>query len=293
MAPGSARTTLICLAALLLTGTARAEDCGAVALATALSAASSAYSDADLDGFVAGRDAARRALACTDEPLQGALIAEVHQLEALDAYLPPRNLERSVQSFHAARAAWAAYTPSESLAPEGNLLREQWTLSLERQDDLVPLYPPRGHRLYLDGKAGTVRAVNRPVLLQLTADGAVVETLYLPPTALSPAWSIPAQDPPPDALPPGVSDDNRVVLPLAVSAAGAAAISGGLWALALSSRGDLYSSRGDPAEVTLPDRYRESVEGNRATINTVGYAAQATAIVAAGLGAGALITWRW
>ena len=287
MAPGSVRTTLIGLAALLLPGAVRAGDCGADALASALSAASSAYTDADLDGFVASRDAARRALACADEPLSGALIAEVHQLEALDAYLPPRNLERAVQSFHAARTAWTAYTPSESLAPEGNLLREQWTIALEREDDLVPLYPPRGQRLYLDGKAGTVRAVNRPVVLQLVDDGAVTETVYLPPTALSPAWSIPGDDPADDPLPTTSPDDNRLVLPLAVSAAGAAAISGGLWALALSSRGDLYDDRGDPADVTLPERYRTSVEGNRTTINTVGYAAQATTIVAAGLGAGA------
>jgi len=304
MAPSSARTTLISLFALTLSGTARAGACGLEALTLALDASFDAYAEADLDGFVSGRDAARRTLACVDEQLPGESVAALHQLEALDAYLPPRNLERAVQSFHAARMASAAFAPSEALAPEGNLLREQWELSRERIDDRVPLYPPRGHRLYMDGKAGTVRAVNRPVIVQLVTGGEVTETLYLPPTALSPAWSIPTQEAPlvSSAATPGADRTDRTnqtdrtdrgALPLAVSAAGAAAISGGLWALALSSRGDLYATRGAPTEVTLPERHREAVEGNRATINTVGYAAQATAIVAAGLGAGALITWRW
>lgn len=279
----------------LLSGPALAGACGVDGITVALEAAFAAYADADLDAFVANRDAARRTLTCMDELLPGETAAQLHQLEALDAYLPPRTLDRSVQSFHAARMAWSAFAPSEALAPQGNLLREQWTLAQERVDDLVPLYPPRDHRLYLDGRSGTVRAVNRPVIAQLVdGDGQIVETLYLPPTALSPTWSLPETEPQEVVVPTGgTTSSAQVALPLAVSAAGAAIISGGLWALALSSRADLYDDFGRPSDGAIAERHQEGVESTQRTINTVGYAAQATAIVAGGLGAGALITWRW
>jgi hypothetical protein len=285
----------VALVSALAPGRVAAKDCTIDGLHRALDGAFSAYAMADLGRFEDSRDDAREALGCLEERLGPQLASSVYQLEALDSYLPPRNLERAVQSFHAAREASPGYSLPAALAPEGNLLRTQWELAGERTSAIAPLPPPEGFTLYVDGYMAASRPINRPVILQLVqdADGAVVWTGYLSSGAPDPSWEGVGVGSASSGLTIDDGGSHRATLPLALGAAGTAALSGGLFALALSSRTSLYQDRGYPGGDPLPASVESEVEATRRTINGIGYAAQATGAVALGLGGAAVLSLRW
>lgn len=271
------------------------------ALQAEVEAATGAYVQMDPAAFGQARDRAREALGCLTEPIPPSLAAAYHRMEALDGFIA-RQPERTVVSFRAAVAADPAWTMPDRLAPKGNVLRQQFDEARALPPSAtVPVGPPPGAHVTVDGSHLEVRPTERPAILQLvggggaaplTIDGtAWVDVGAVPPEwAAAPAVAIVEATPPVDAVrtppPPGAPSTATISgrranprLPLLVGAGAGAVVSGGLYAGALSARASF-----DDGETAYED-----LDALRGRANSLGYAAQATGLVAIGLGTVAVV----
>lgn len=170
----------------------------------------------------------RRVLPCVNAPLSALDVAEVHQIEAYDAFLRRSN-DEVLRHFAAMQhSAPAAVLPS-SVAPEGHPLRALWTgatLMLPPETELLP--PPRDAALRIDGVGTRERPTALPSVVQLIdEDGSVRWTLLVDPGQALPIYER-------ELLPDPEKPRGKPVGAL-LGAAGSVMVAGALWGFAEAS----------------------------------------------------------
>lgn len=269
---------------------AQAAACPAsVAQLTAMvESAEDAFAANDAIGFTTALDATHEALRCLNSAPPPSLVAVVHEVEALKAYLQ-RDQGRAMAALRAMRDADQDAQIPEDLAPAGGELQAWWALASTLPTlDYAPVALAPGLRLVVDGRPGDARPVDHlTVLVVLDAQGAVRWS-----DLLAPGDPIPAELLAGAALPP--PPPRRLRAPLLISAGGVALVSGGLWAGALLGKGHLQDAgdriASNDANVGVADgaAWQSAVKRT----NTLGVAGQATAGLAVGLGVlGLAVPW--
>lgn len=255
-----------------------------VAVIAAADEVSDAYGALDVPRFEAARGRTFELVPCLSEPLTSAGAAAVHRVVALDAFvagdLP--GVERAFRSVVAAYPSWRL--PSDTV-PRVHPLREAFDRAAAAPPGAVTALPvPLDATVLLDGRTSLDWPVDRPVVAQwLDGTGAVGWTRFAA-----------AGEPPPDYV--TAPEDARAAylernviqlrvdrkpVELVVTAAALAAVSGGLYAGAVATRGQFE----DPT--TAHDR----LDALRARTN--GLVLGSSVAVAGALGTGALAIARW
>lgn len=262
--------------------------------------AESAFARVDVDRFLAASSRLEVQVPCLGEPAPPDLVAAVHRITGLRAFVG-RNNERAQLAFASARAVAPDYRFPETMLPPGHPALADY-VALAPTGATEPVPPPAQGELRFDGQPGFERPAERPTLVQLLDPGeAVVETAYLWPgvgmllydtaaVAVSvPAAALEAPAPPPlEVVPPprprpARQGPNGAKIGLFAGAGGAAVAAGLLYGLASSAE----ATWADP---TTP---YEDLGALRARTNTLATAASGCAVVAAGTGVGAVLVGRF
>jgi hypothetical protein len=234
-----------------------------------------AFADADLSAFHDALDDARAHLACLSEVAPTRLVTDLHRAEGLASWFDDAHGEAS-QAFAAVRRLSPTSGFDPDLVPPGHpLLTIYEALDI---DDIVTveLPPPSTGSLRLDGQRRLERPLELPVVFQrLDAAGTVTETAYLLPASPTPPYPTTAAAP---AEPTTTRRSLRT--PLALSAVGAAVLSGALYAGAAAVHGRYV----DPTTPT------DRLDGLRATNNGLVLGSAVSLTAGVGLGVGALVS---
>jgi hypothetical protein len=274
-----------------------------------------AFEELDASGFDLAVEQVRLMAGCPDAAVDSVVVAQLHLLMALDAYMAQDN-ERARAAFRAVLAADPGFQPAATLAPKGNPLRDLFEQA--RRDPEQPgaeLALPSEGDFWVDGLPAGSRPTDRPFVLQwIGAEGDVRWSAYLPMGAHLPIEVLAAMHekdsmevfsvapPPPRVREPAVasasSGDRRGPgVPLLVSAGGVAAVSGGLLAASLAARGQwraaveecvTWDGCADDPQGALTDH---AALAERARL--LGFAAQGGAGLALGLGLVGGVTLVW
>lgn len=249
--------------------------------------AEDAFAANDAIGFTTALEATQEAVGCLSSAPPPSLVAVVHEVVALNAYLQ-RDQGRAMAALRAMQEADPTAQIPEDLAPAGGELQAWWALARTLPTmDYTPVALAPGLKLIVDGRPGDARPVDHlAVLVVLDAAGAVRWSGLLGPA-----------DPIPDALlahaAPPPPPPHRSRAPLLISAGGVALASGGLWAGALISQGRLQDA-GDRIASNADAGVPDGAAWDRAVrrTNTLGAAGQVTAGLAIGLGVlGLVVPW--
>ena len=250
-------------------------------LALALSRADSAFVSMDIDAFTTARDDARVLLGCLSVTVTPADAAAYHRMEALDGYIA-QDEARALAGFRSAVAVQPSWRLPTDIAPPGNPLHDLYQKAREAPASLnegVDL--PSDHALYVDGVRSTTRPTERPIVAQVVDnEGVVLWTGWL--RAGEKLAKVKGSGTVGEHA-PAECGGARVSVSLLASAAGVAAVSGGLYALAISSR----TAFDDP---TTP---RHDLDGLRKRANTAVFASGGAAAVSAGLAVAVFVTVKW
>lgn len=150
-------------------------------LSSEMDRAEQAYSQLDLDGFMAATNELRQDLPCVAQPLEPPVAARYHRLEGLRGYVD-QDRRGSTQSFAAARSIDATYRFPETLVPAGYPeweFYEAIDLKLGGEEKI----PPRiDGWLRVDGKDSQTRPTDWATIIQaFDDDDQVLGTWYLRP----------------------------------------------------------------------------------------------------------------
>lgn len=243
-------------------------------LLNAMAAAEASFASMNSTAFADSVATMREILPCVNTPLGTLEAAEVHQIEAYDAFLR-RHEDEVVLHFAAMQHSAPAALLPEAIAPQGHPLRVLWdsaTLLLPPETTAAP--PPRDAALRIDGVPTRERPTDLPALVQLIADdGAVRWTVLVDPGEPLPAYErdlIP--DPPaPRGKPVG----------LVLGAAGSAVVAGALWGFAEASERSFQDENTPYADLG----------GLRKQTNGLLVGSAAAGAMAVGLGVYAVVRW--
>lgn len=282
--------TAVAAAAMVIAASpAAAQDCPkpttAVDVIEHSEASADAYKNADLVGFVTHTTQLEAAIFCLAEPLERNLIANVHRMLGLRAFVDQK-ATKAQQAFGAARGMEPAYRFPETMVSPDHPVMEAYNALPEAQlSDKKPVPSAAGGYFHFDGRPALERPVNVPTVAQLfNGDGAVQRSAYLWPT--DGMFDYVQGDP---ALPPGTvpgTIDTRPRgpnVPLAASAGGAAVLSGVAYAIAASS-----AAKYNSGETPYADGAK--LVSTNHTFTVVSGGAGAAAL---GLGIGAVVAGRW
>lgn len=150
-------------------------------LTRGMDTAEQAYSNLDLDGFMAATNELRGDLPCLGQALEPDIAARYHRLEGLRGYVD-QDRRASTQSFAAARSIDATYRFPETLVPAGYPeweFYEAMDITLGTEEKI----PPRIEGwLRVDGKETQTRPTDWATIIQsFDDDGKVLGTWYLRP----------------------------------------------------------------------------------------------------------------
>lgn len=218
----------------------------------------------DMQAFGSGIEGVRAILPCVNVALDPQTAGAVHRAEGLAAF-SVRDMNAARRSFAAARAADPAYEIPSTLAPVGNPLRAEW-------DALVPspaasgLPVWSGHRSFVDGQSATLRAVDRPAVVQYLDDGGRAQLTAL--VAGDAPVSVPARG--------AVGAKKPVPWGWIAASAGASIVSGALFV----KRAEAYGEYLDSASVAEANTRRTAVNGWAAGAAVTGVAALSFGTVA-------------
>ena len=244
----------------------------------------SAYENADLTGFMTTTSELEAKLACLQEPLPRNVIAGVHRMMGLRAFVDQKP-EKAQQAFGAARSIESAYRFPETMVPPGHPIMSAYE-ALDVSEPVTKDVPTAENGYFqFDGRPTQSRPISLPTVVQLfNAEGAVEVSAYIWPEdgMLDYEQGTPT-------LAPGVSPvvvDGRPKgpnLPLAVGAGAAALLSGVAYGLASSAQGQFN----DPAA-----SYDDGA-ALRSKTNTFIIVSGGAGAAAVGLGVGAVVAGRW
>jgi hypothetical protein len=232
-------------------------------------AAQAAFGALDPPVFQQSYDAVVAGVPCVREPLSPGVVAQVHVLGGLRAFLDSDEVATAA-SFQAAQAA----DPELELGPwlpDAHPVRLDWRFA-ERleQDPAVDLDPKAS--VLVDGMASHLLVLGRPAVLQHLEDGVVTETLWWQGGPL-PEWA-PIAD-------PVLTPQGRRRLILSSGALAAAGASATFTALSYNAHAEFTSGDADYDDLDdLADR-----------ANRTGAAAVATGALSVGLVVVLAATW--
>ncbi|MFZ5480722.1 MAG: hypothetical protein ACOZNI_28435 [Myxococcota bacterium] len=217
-------------------------------------AAERAYAELDEPGFRAATSGIDAGLACVGEVLSPELIARLHRVEGLGAWLA-KKADRTTLAFAAAKVAQPAYRFPDWL-PAASPERAAYERAPTTQPDRVPLPPPADGRLYVDGIAMPDRPATWPYVLQVVDDAGVPRTsAYLWPDEPLPAYPAVAATPAPGPKKAGrAAPVAALAASLAATVAGSALYGSAWWAASQDGYGALIDAR-DPGANAYYDEH--------------------------------------
>lgn len=223
-------------------------------LSASLTAAETAFEKRDKPGVIAADDRARESLPCLRDAVTPAVAARYHRVDGLRSFLL-QDEGAAIRSFAAARSIEPAYVLPASLLPTAHPARVIYDMAPVAVASFAPL-PEVAGVLRLDGRDLTARPTDRPVIFQLFDEaGAVVTTFCLQATDPLPPLpapkavaTAPASDPVP--LPPAPVVRKGPNVPLLAGAAGGLVVSGVLYGIAASVRGEYDTTEHTAANAT-------------------------------------------
>ncbi|MFZ5479803.1 MAG: hypothetical protein ACOZNI_23765 [Myxococcota bacterium] len=259
----------------------------AVDLADTSRAILRAYEDLDQAAYEAGQRLLLTQLACVNEPLRPAMVAELHRLVGLDAFLAGDEA-RALVAFRAALAGDPAWVPPKAVFPADHPLHALLAKAKAAPEGGgLSLWAPPDGLLLVDGKPGARVLPGRGAIVQRVGPaGVVTHSAWIGPGTPLPDWLLPpreAEAPPPTTV--ARAKPRVAVAPLAFgAAAGVTGIAGGaLYAVAWSERARFD----DPA---LP---RDEIEPTAKRVNGALVGAAAAGGVALACATAAVFTVEW
>jgi hypothetical protein len=265
------------------------ETTTAEALTRNVARAEAAFAAMDLSTFTIEAGKIPDHLRCIGDILYAEEAASVHRVNALNAYLQQRP-DAVVASFRSALATDPTMQLSSEIAPAGNLLRELFETAQSATDPPPrPLSVPDGTSVSVDGSPGQTLPVDRPAVVQMSAENkGILWAGVVPPGQLPPDWRAVGYVPPPSAAAKAGPRERRPPsVPWLVAAGSTALVSGSLYVAALSSRA-AYKNPDNPNMKTTSD-----LKALRQRTNALGYSSMGLGVVAVGLGACAWLEVRW
>ncbi|MBX2803132.1 MAG: hypothetical protein KTR31_35960 [Myxococcales bacterium] len=147
----------------------------------------------DSNAFVAASDALHTSVACVAQPLSAPLIARLHRVQGLRAYVEG-DAERATAAFSSARAAAPELELPATFVPEGHELTRLFLLQPVDFGGVLTWPQPDQGDLLVDGRSSLDVPVRRPSVLQLRLDdGHASTSLYHWPD--TPPFQYPAERP--------------------------------------------------------------------------------------------------
>lgn len=255
----------------------------------AIRAAEQAFAAADVAGFEALSNRALALPSCVYGAVPRSTAAALHRLAGLRAFVRKEQSEAEL-AFAAARRLEPAYAFPTTLVPSGHKIRT-WYDAIQPIPDSVALLPePAKGSLVVDGEASRERPAVLPAVVQLTGTGGKDRGGYFRPQ--DDLFAYKAKDPaplptsaaapaPPTAAP--ARERKGPHLPLAVSCAVAAVLTGGAGVLAARADQE-YWDRSTP---------EGDLDGLRVEVNALSAAAIGFGAVAVGTGVASITLGRW
>jgi hypothetical protein len=263
-----------------------------------------AYAVMDTDRLFEHHRQTREAVSCLEVLVEPEDAAAIHGVTGLAAFLTEDDAG-TLAAFAAALASDPSWTLPERVAPEGSVLVElQAEAATLGAGPELPMPNVDGFVLMVDGEPSLERPADRPCLLQvLTEDWEVIWSGVLeadddlPPAALDPARFARGSSALAQALGDDVDYDRNITGRLAYGAAGFGAVALGLiTASTVASAKRAGSQRQcieDAACVDDEDAWTERMDGLHQRSVAYGWSGAGCAVVAAGLGVGAVVEWRF
>ncbi len=248
----------------------------------AVELAADAYRSADLEGFIETTSKMEALLPCLQEPLPRNVVANVHRMMGLRAFVD-RKQEKSESAFGAARVIEPSYRFPETMVPPGHPIMGNYEAFDISQVPVKEVPTPEGGYFQFDGRPTFERPVNLPTVAQLfDGEGAVEVTSYLWPAdgMFDYVAGAPATDPGTVIIDTSPKGPN---LPLTIGAGGAALTAGVLYGVAASAAGKFNS----------PNAPYDDGAKLRAQTNTFLLASGGVGVIAVGLGVGAVVAGKW
>jgi len=181
-------------------------------LATAVNASESAFSAMNIQTFGQARGEAIEMVDCLEEQLPPANVASLHRMQAFASFVAQDD-SNTLARFRSALALQPGYRLPSSIAPEGSPLQILYQQAHQAEPSAsLPVRPPNGTSLYVDGQLATAAPTERPFLLQVFAsDGSVSWTGYLQPGDSLPESAVAAT--PPEPIPPQLESEPPIIAP--------------------------------------------------------------------------------
>ncbi|MEZ4321732.1 MAG: hypothetical protein R3F61_29930 [Myxococcota bacterium] len=146
-----------------------------------LAKASAAYEAADLRAFEIAVEDTRRALPCLGRPLTSSVVAQLHRIEGLAAFVAS-DTDHVLSAFGGARRLEPDFVFPDSWAPAGNPVRDLYDRGQPDSPVVEAPLPPSG-TLRFDGRPTRERFTEHPTLYQwVELSGNVVRSAYLWPS---------------------------------------------------------------------------------------------------------------
>lgn len=290
---------------LALMGTAYANCPGAKTTSQDVDAALidglSAFSMGDETGFNAAWARVLADVSCLDHILSPADAALVHQFAGLHAFVTGNRVTATAAFRRAQELANTPPLPPE-VAPTGGPVDRAWSEALSTPTPSTSTIETQGYSLYIDGSKHALRVDGAPAVLQYeNAMGELRWSGLVGASGLGPSLEPDVSNMPEELEPlpllqgsnlddaPATSFQPNV--PLLASAGGVTVVATGLLIGGMSAKGAFTDEVGTCISAGC-DSTPEDLDVRRKKANTLGYAAQGTFVVAAGLGIASLtVTW--
>lgn len=250
---------------------------------SSIEAAEAGFGNLDLDLFRTASDAAVADTACVTDTLPRPVIARLHRIQGLRAFVDDDPVGATA-AFASARAIEPSYQFPEALVPAGHPVRERYGQQDPASGGETELIPPADGRIEVDGRPGAPLPRTRPSVVQwVTAKGDVPASAYLAPGA-------PLFEYPPavvgsvETLPEQPRERRaHTSVPMLIGAGALLAVAGGSYAVAADARSKYFSD-----EATLDD-----LDPLRSRTATFFYTSVGVGSAGAVLGVSAVLVGKW
>ncbi len=139
-----------------------------------------AFSDLDESGFAVAHDKAHSRLECINSQLFAADVAAFHRLNGVHAFLADER-ELAQSSFRASLLVQPDYSLRKGIAPTGGkLFRLYEAAKGVDPPQMSPFFAPKGLQIRVNGKTADELPQGLPSVVQISDDGGLRWTGYLP-----------------------------------------------------------------------------------------------------------------
>jgi hypothetical protein len=242
-------------------------------LTSSLEAAETSYQNADVDGFLAAAGSMDAVIPCIGEVIPRSLVARVHRTFGMRAFVS-RNNEQASKAFSGARNIEPMFAFPPEMVPTQHPMAKLYA-EADDTGTTSPIERPAQGSFLFDGRRTLDRPYTRVSLLQQVEDDEVLGTWYLWPKDPMPDYAVWTPDTAKASKGFGVS---KVLL---IGAGAAAVIAGGTYAAAGANRS------------TYLDAPVEHKDALRSRTNALVVTSAGVGVVAAGLGATAVVMGQW